>query len=349
MKIWIDFENTPHIPFFRPIIRALEHQGHQLALTARDAYQTCEMAGFHALAYQRIGRHYGGHLTAKAWGLMVRSAQLTRFARRERPGLALNLGSRSQNLAAKLLGIPVAEIMDYEHTAESRLLAPRWILTPEAVSTALYGNQPAPRVRTYQGIKEDVYVPDFQPDEALLDQLGLRDAGIVVTARPPATEAHYHNPAADPLFARFIERALAFPGVKTVLLPRNPRQQETLRERYPHWFAGPNLVVPQGVVDGLNLIWHSDLVVSGGGTMNREAAAMGVPVYSVFRGPTGAVDRLLCDQHRLVMVQTPDEVDQIRITPRPKAHLPNRQPSAALTDILTHLNTIIDSLDRPAA
>lgn len=345
MKIWIDLENTPHIPFFRPIIRELQRQGHQVVLTARDAYQTCEIAGFHALDYQPIGRHYGASLTAKVWGLMTRSRQLIGFARREKPGLALNLGSRSQNLAARLLGIPVAEIMDYEHTAESRLLAARWLLAPTVVRASLPHGKSGDRIRTYQGIKEDVYAPDFQTDEAILDQLGLRAAEVVVTARPPATEAHYHNPEAELLFQRFIERALASEGVCIVLLPRNSRQNAELRRRHPQWFGTPRLVVPQGVVDGLNLIWHSDLVVSGGGTMNREAAALGVPVYSVFRGPIGAVDRLLCDQHRLVLITNPEDVDQkIRLERRTQGRLPNTPASTALSDILRHLSDIISSL-----
>jgi predicted glycosyltransferase len=350
IKIWIDLENTPHIPFFRPIIRELRNQGHQVVLTARDGYQTCEMAGFHALDYHKIGRHYGRHLTAKVCGLLVRSGQLLRFARHEKPALALNLGSRSQNLAAKLMGIPVVEIMDYEHTAEPSLLESRWCLTPEVVHAAIYAGNPSTRILTYAGIKEDVYVPDFRPDTSILDLLGLRDAMVVVTVRPAATEAHYHNPAAEALFVRLMERVLASPGVKAVLLPRNKRQERDLRTQYPHWFEGTKVVVPPAVVDGLNLIWHSDLIVSGGGTMNREAAAMGVPVYSVFRGRSGAVDRHLCEQGRLVLIETLADVDhKIRLEPRAKHALPAANRSAALTDILKHLNTIIASLPRNAA
>jgi uncharacterized protein len=347
IKVWIDLENTPHIPFFQPIIRELQKQGHQVVLTARDCYQTCEMAGFHALEYQKIGRHHGRHLIAKVWGLLARGALLVRFARHQKPCLALNLGSRSQNLAAKLLGIPVVEIMDYEHTAEAAILKSHWYLTPTAVFDAVHGGKPTPRIRTYAGIKEDVYVPDFKPDESILDQLGLRGAEILVTARPPATEAHYHNPEAEKLFARFMRRALGCPGVKMVLLPRNSRQEAELREQNPQWFTNPNLVVPDRVIDGLNLMWHSDLVVSGGGTMNREAAALGVPVYSVFRGPTGAVDRQLSEQHRLILIETAADVDhKIHLTPRTKSRLPDITVPGALTDILSHLGEIIASLVR---
>ncbi len=344
-KIWIDLENTPHIPFFRPILRELRKQGHQVVLTARDGYQTCEMAGFHSMDYQRIGRHYGKNLLAKVAGLGVRAGQLLAFARRERPHLALNLGSRSQNLACRLARIPVVEIMDYEHTAESALFESRWFLTPEVVRASVYAGDRSGRIRSYRGIKEDVYVPDFSPDPSILTELGLEDAEVVVTVRPSATEAHYHNPEAEILFVRLMERAIATPGVRTVLLPRNGRQEDELRQRYPHWFEGGKTVVPGTVVDGLNLIWHSDLVVSGGGTMNREAAALSVPVYSIFRGRMGAVDRHLCVQGRLVLIESPEDVDRkILLEPRVKGPLPGAGRSPALADILGHLDTILASL-----
>jgi predicted glycosyltransferase len=344
-KIWIDLENTPHIPFFRPIVRELQRRGHQVVLTARDAYQTCEIAKFHGIEFQRIGRHRGKNLAAKAVGLVTRSGQLYGYARDEKPQLALNLGSRSQNVAAKLLGIPVVEIMDYEHTAEPRLLASRWYFMPEVVQAAVAERKNDSRVRAYRGIKEDVYVPDFVPDLEILDLLDLRGAKVVMTVRPSATEAHYHNPEAEELFDRVMERALAISGVKVVLLPRNKRQETHLRGAHPDWFVSPQVIVPPQVVDGLNLIWHSDLVVSGGGTMNREAAAMGVPVYSIFRGRTGAVDKSLADQGRLVFITSAADVEsKIQIEPRPIRSLPDPRRSDALADILGHLDKVLSSL-----
>lgn len=193
-------------------------------------------------------------------------------------------------------------------------------------------------------------MPDFRRDESIIGQLGLREADVVVTVRPAATEAHYHNRDAEDLFVRLMERVLASPGAMAVLLPRNQRQECELRAQYPHWFVGTKVVVPTGVVDGLNLIWYSDLVVSGGGTMNREATAMAVPVYSIFRGRCGAVDRHLSDQGRLVLIETIDDVDhKILLVPRTKLALPAAHRSAALTDILRHLNSIISSLHQGAA
>ncbi len=344
IKIWIDLENTPHIPFFGPIVRELRKRGHRVVITARDGYQTCELAEFHGMHFQRIGRHYGKRLISKAMGLLVRGGQLALFARHEKPRLAINLGSRTQNLAARLLGIPVAEIMDYEHTVEPAWLESRWYFMPEAVHQSGTPAGESDRIRTYRGLKEDVYVPDFTPDASIRNQLRLDLADIVVTVRPSATEAHYHNPESEALFVRLMERALATPKVRIVLLPRNARQDASLRNQHPEWFQSGKVVVPSQVVDGLNLIWHSDLVVSGGGTMNREAAAMGVPVYSIFRGRLGAVDRKLCEESRLVLIETAEDVDRkIRLEPRQARDLPPSSSSHALTDILTQLDEIIAS------
>jgi predicted glycosyltransferase len=346
-KIWIDLENTPHIPFFLPIIRNLREQGHEVRVTARDAYQTCEMAEFHTMPYLRIGHHYGGHLVSKVWGLLIRGLQLVSYARRECPDLALNLGSRSQNLAAKILAIPVVEIMDYEHTAESPLLRSRWYLKPDVVNPAEANRADSDRIRIYHGLKEDVYVPDFEPDDSILDELGLRDAVTIVTIRPPATQAHYHNPESEVLLERLMDRLVRTPGVRAVLLPRDRQQKSELYSRHPGWFANRRVVIPEHVVHGLNLIWHSDLIVGGGGTMNREAAALGVPVYSIYRGKIGAVDRNLANHGRLALIETPEDVDRkIRIVPRSRGGLPGSRSSLAFVEILSHLHSIIDSLRR---
>lgn len=344
-KIWIDLENTPHVPFFLPIVRALRKQGHEVSITARDCYQTCQMADFKSLDYKRIGRHYGRHLIFKILGVISRGLQLLPHAFKTKPDLVLNLGSRSQNLAAKIMGIPVVEIMDYEHTAETPLLLSRWYLIPDVVSRDRYEEHSPKRVFPYHGLKEDVYVTGFKPDDAILDQLELRLSKAVVTVRPAAGDAHYHNHESDDLFVHLINRIIATPDIKAVLLPRNTAQEKHLRASYPQWFDSSKVVIPNTIVDGLNLIWHSDLVVSGGGTMNRESAAMGVPVYSIFRGRIGAVDRWLCDHNRLVLIESAADADsKIRLEPRTRHRHDEATESRAFADIISHLNAIIDSL-----
>jgi predicted glycosyltransferase len=215
---------------------------------------------------------------------------------------------------------------------------------PEVVVKSSRGRR-TPRLLTYSGIKEDVYVPDFHADSTIFQELGLSEENIIVTVRPPATEAHYHNPEAEILFERFMELAFESSGVQVVLLPRNKRQDANIRSRWPHWFGGSGKVlIPKGVVNGLNLLWASDLVVSGGGTMNREAAAMGVPVYSIFRGTIGAVDRQLQAEGRLILIERPGEIaSRIELKRRPKDANQSFVTRMALTDIVGHIERILSS------
>ena len=317
-KIWIDLDNTPHVPFFKPIIRELEKAGHQVLLTARDAFQVTGLADRVGLSYRCVGKHYGKNPFMKVFGISVRAAQLMPLVLRHRPDLAMSHGSRAQILVANFLRIPSVLICDYEFAKPFPLSRPTWEFVPEAVSSVFLSA--SNHVKKYPGIKEDVYVPDFEPDAGILKELGLSPEAIIATVRPPATEAHYHNPESEVLFEHFMHRLTRTPGVVGVLLPRNKKQEEDLRRKWPAWFQGGKVIVPGHAVDGLNLLWHSDLVVSGGGTMNREAAALGVPVYSIFRGKIGAVDHVLSQQQRLILIESVEDVDRkIALTRRQKA------------------------------
>lgn len=341
-KVWIDLDNTPHVPFFKPIIRELELRGYPTVVSARDAFQVCDLAAEMGLSCRPIGRHYGRNRVLKVLGLGWRTLQLFPFFLRQRPVLALSHGSRSQILLGNLLRVPTVMVMDYEHAETPWLLRPRWEIVPEVLrEQSLHCRHPE-RIRFYRGIKEDVYAGDLSPDPRLMETLGVADARVLATVRPPATEAHYHNPESEVLFEAFMQRATSTVGVKVVLLPRNKNQETQVRARFPGWFEGGKTVVPRGAVDGLNLLWHSDLVVSGGGTMNREAAALGVPVYSIFRGKLGAVDRHLQCEGRLSLVDSVEAVHRtIRLEPRPKAGTPQNRPRPALQDILGHVEQIL--------
>ena len=162
--------------------------------------------------------------------------------------------------------------------------------------------------------------PNFVPDPSILKELGLSADHLIVTVRPPANEAHYHNPEADRLFEEVMEHFGAMEKTTLVILPRNEHQAETIRAKWPQPVESRKAIIPDHVVDGLNLMWHSDLVISGGGTMNREAAALGVPVYSIFRGTIGAVDHYLAEQGRLILLESPADVQtKIRAERRDKS------------------------------
>jgi predicted glycosyltransferase len=254
-----------------------------------------------------VGGHWGKNRALKALGTLGRAARLLPLARKEKPNLAISIVSRGQLLACKALRIPTIVTFDYEFVMKMQFLRPDWIIVPEVVSDSGAGVAKKGIFR-YPGLKEDVYVPRFNPDGALKKQLGIGKSDLVVTVRPPASEAHYHNPESDTLLSAALHFLMAQPDVSVVLLPRNGQQSETLQKEWGDSIAKGKIIIPGHVTDGLNLIWHSDLVISGGGTMNREAAALGVPVYSIFRGRIGAVDRNLADNGRLVLLESVGDI-----------------------------------------
>lgn len=347
--IWIDLDNSPHVPFFKPIVEQLRARGYHLTLTARDAFQVTDLTRLHAMPCITVGRHFGKNKVMKVCGLLIRTLQLLPLVWRQRPALAVSHGSRTQMLAARLLGIPCIVIADYEHV--THVNSADYMLVPEIVAASV-GKPQARHLLQYPGIKEDVYAANFKPDDGLFSQLSMavpKADDILVTVRPPATEAHYHNPASDTLFDAVIELLAHSNSTRIVLLPRNDRQARDITQRWPHLLAQGKIVLPHQAVDGLNLVWHSDLVISGGGTMNREAAALGVPVYSIFKGPIGAVDRYLADHGRLVLINdSADAAARIVLekrrhdypTPQTRCHHPTPRPSA--------LTSIVDQIARVA-
>lgn len=306
-KIWIDLDNSPHVPFFRPIIEELTGLGYGLLVTVRDAFQVCDLAESLPVPYLKIGHHYGKNKFLKVAGLLIRSAQLTPAVLKEKPDLAVSHGSRSQLLLARILGIHSIVIMDYEHAEQ--LLYPDWVFMPEVIrDEEMHLNGKNVKVLRYPGLKEDVYAPSFRPDPKILQGLGVEEDEIVVTIRPPATEAHYHNPESEQLFDAVVDLLGGCQKARMVILPRNKRQDGQIKARWPSLYDSGKIIIPAKALDGLNLIWHSDLVISGGGTMNREAAALGVPVYSIFRGKLGAVDRNLSMNGRLILLKSVEDV-----------------------------------------
>jgi predicted glycosyltransferase len=272
-KIWIDLDNTPHIPFFDPVIRELKGRGYSIILTARDCYQVCGLANLFHLDCSVIGRHYGKNRYMKILGVLMRSCQLW------------------------LSGVPTVVAIDYEHGQQLPLFRADAYMVPEVL--AARNPWPPDRVRAYPGIKEDVYVPSFNPDPSILSDLQIDPAAILMTVRPPATEAHYHNPDSEQLFAEVLEYFGAMGGIVMVLLPRSRGQAEDIRRKWSGLLASKKVIIPEQVVDGLNLMWHSDFVVS------------------IFKGSIGAVDRYLEEKGRLILLDTPQDVrEKIRLVKR---------------------------------
>jgi predicted glycosyltransferase len=295
VRVWVDLTNSPHVLALRPVIEILRADGHEVEVTARDFAQTLELCDRFGIEHTAIGRHRGGRVAAKALGLASRSAALWRWARRRpRFDLALGHGSNDVMVAAAALRVPATTTFDYEwatvqHNVNCRLAAA--VVVPEAIPPERLDRYGARgKLRRYPGLKEEYYLADFEPDEAVLAELGLeRDRPLVVVRTPPAVSL-YHR-FENPLFAAVLERVAA-DDVEAVVLPRTPEQRAELAS------AG-GLVVPEHAIDAQSLIAHADLVISAGGTMNREAVALGTPVYTTFEGKLGGVDEWLVREGRL--------------------------------------------------
>ena len=297
-------------------------------MTARDFAQTLGLCERFGIACTPIGRHRGAGVGAKAVGLAARSRELARWARGRGFELALGHGSNDVTIAAALLRIPSATMFDYEwatvqHNINCRLA--RAVVVPDAIPPQrLYRYGARGKIRSFPGLKEEYYLADFEPDPAVLGELGLDRADPIVVVRTPPAVSLYHRFEND-LFAQVLERLR---GAQTVVLPRTDAQREGLLR------AG-GLIVPERAIDAQSLVAFADLVVSAGGTMNREAVALGTPVYTVFEGRMGAVDERLIADGRLRRL---DDAGGIQLVKRAAAATGSadrvRRDPAVLVDLL---------------
>lgn len=275
----------------RPLIERLSERGYEVAITTRAYGQTEELVGHLGLPYVTVGEHGGAAAAGKIRALGSRSARLWRWAGRELPNLALAHGSVDIAVVSRARGIPLVQMNDYEHAGRQRRIAFRasaLVMAPDAIPVEAMERAGARRERLYRypGLKEDYYLADFTPDRAVLDELGVDRELRLVVLRPPPETSEYHRD--NPLYESLLDRLATEPGVRTVVIPRTKEQGASALAR-----RSEALVVPGRAIDAQSLIAFADLVVSAGGTMNREAVALGTPVYTIFAGKQGAVDAQL--------------------------------------------------------
>lgn len=297
MRIWLDLGHPADVLFFRPLINLMIEKGHDVKITTRDFAETLGLMNMLGIEYEIIGRHGGGNLLKKGMNLMNRSLAMMWWKYGQGSDVAASLNQYAQCVAAFMAGIPSVTTMDYEYQPANHLsfrLARR-VIVPEFFpedALRLYGASPR-KVRRYPGLKEEVYLSCFEPDPAFLDNLKLDNGKIIVTVRPPATFALYHR-FENPVFSELMDWLGDQSDVLIVFLPRTDHQRDLfLKKNYR------NVFIPPQALDGPNLLFHSDLVVSAGGTMNREAAVLGTPVYTVFAGRIPAVDKHLIGTGRM--------------------------------------------------
>ena len=309
----MDITAPAHVLVFRPLIQLLHERGDEVEVTAREYAQTVQLLELHGIEAELIGRHGGRSRLGKLGTMATRMAGLHRWARGRHFDAALAHGSHHLTLTARALGIPSSTTFDYEFATLQHQLgcrAANLVVVPDSIPPARlerYGVRP-PKLRQYPGLKEEYYLGDFEPDPGVLEPLGLDRDGdrVLVVVRTPPDIALYHR-GSNQLFSQVLDDLGRRGEIQAVVLPRTPEQRDFVRG-----LDLPSVVVPDRAVDAQSLIALSDLVVSAGGTMNREAVALGVPVYTTFAGRLGGVDEALIREGRLRPLTDPRALELVR-------------------------------------
>jgi predicted glycosyltransferase len=308
MKVWIDMTASAHVLVFRPLIRIMEERGDDVQITARDYAQTLQLLELHGLQAEVIGRHGGRSRVQKARQMTHRLGALKKWAKGRGFDIALAHGSHELTLTARRLGIPSSTTFDYEFATLQHQLGCRAatkVVVPEAIPPERlrpYGVKP-PKLLQYPGLKEEYYLSDFEPDRLLLDRFAIDTSNVLVILRPPPDVSLYHRQS-NPLFPMTLDHLGRLENVHAFVLPRTEEQRE-----YVRGLNLPSVILPEQAVDAQSLIALADVVVSAGGTMNREAAALGVPVYTTYGGRLGGVDEELIREGRLKPLTDPRALD----------------------------------------
>jgi hypothetical protein len=307
MRVWIDCTAAAHPLVLRPIAERLEAAGHEVEWTARQYGQLVGILERLGIEHTVVGAHGGARAAGKVRALLGRSFRLWRWARGREFDLAIAHGSVDIALVCRARRIPLVQTNDYEHAGRQRRIAfrgARVVLAPDAIPVEAMERAGArtERLFRYPGLKEDYYLADFEPDRAVLGELGIDADRVIVVMRPPPETSEYH--ADNPLYEGVIDRLAGVRDAVTVVIPRTEDQGRRLLAR-----GAPSLVVPDRAIDAQSLIAFADLVVSAGGTMNREAVALGTPVYTIFTGRMGAVDERLIAEGRLRPLSEPSAIE----------------------------------------
>jgi uncharacterized protein len=337
MRTWIDMTASAHVLVFRPLIEIMRKRGDEVEITARDYAQTLQLLELHGLTAEVVGRHGGRSRVQKARQMTHRLAALKKWAKGRDFDVALAHGSHELTMTARRLGIPSSTTFDYEFATLQHQLGCRAatkVVVPEAIPPERlrpYGVKP-PKLVQYPGLKEEYYLADFEPDRSLLDRFHVDRERVLVVLRPPPDVSLYHRHS-NPLFPMTLDHLGRLENVHAFVLPRTEEQREYVRK-----LDLPSVILPEQAVDAQSLIALADVVVSAGGTMNREAAALGVPVYTTYGGRLGGVDEDLIRQGRLKPLTDPRALDLYKRAAGPAGDRVRRDPTLMLDLLLSAMS-----------
>jgi predicted glycosyltransferase len=330
MRVWFDLTNTAHVFVLRPLAELLEARGHEVTLTARPLSHTLDALDDWGHPYTALGHHGGASRLGKARAAASRTVKLLRFARSRRFDCALAHGSTDLPITCRLRGIPSTAMLDYEWAVLQHRISCRFAsraLAPDAIPLERLANLWArpPKLVRYPGLKEEYYLNDFEPNPSVLDELGIDRERLLCVVRTAPSYALYLGGSENALLPRLLRHLGKQDQLQTVVMARTPEQAQLISE-----LRLENMIVPGRAVDGRSLIAYADLIVSAGGTMNREAAVLGTPAWTIFEGKMGAIDEMLIAQGRLHTLRDVDEIELKRKAPDAYRQRKRRDPAELL-------------------
>jgi hypothetical protein len=344
--LWFDLDNSPHVPLFRPILSELDRRGRTYTVTARDFAQTRELLALWNIPHQLIGGHGGRDRLKKLTNLLQRSGALRNALAGKEIDAAISHGSRTQVVAAWRKRVPAIVMLDYEYT-EARIFntLAKKLLMPAAIPDERLRKAGfnLRKVVRYNGFKEEIYLESFVPQPDFRHEIGIDKNTILISIRPPSTTGNYHDERSERLFRDCLERFSSVPGTHCLVVNRTAAEERLVP---PELRNNTKVTLLTKPVDGLQLLWHSDLVLSGGGTMNREAALLGTPTYSIFTGQKPFLDEYLQSQGRLLFIDIPEQIRSIPVVKRdiPSVFTPQQKGMASgVTDLLLDIVNLLQS------
>ncbi|MBL7975942.1 MAG: DUF354 domain-containing protein [Candidatus Kapabacteria bacterium] len=342
MRIWIDIDNSPHVPFFTPLIAAWQARGDSVLITSRKYAQTRELLTNAGFPFTEVGEHAGASKVKKVLNLIQRSLQLRSVIKTFKPDVAVSHGSRALSVTSKMIGLPNVLFFDYEWTEMSIFKRCATVLScPEVLPSNVLqqAHIPLQKIIRYNGFKEELYLPSFVPDASFRSSLNIPDDKVFVTIRPSSMTSNYHDSRSEEILVQLIKRFVHQPQAIGLITPRTEVDKQ-LAERVIEQEHITNVRIATTALPGMQLLYWSDLVVSGGGTMNREAALLGTPTVSMFTGKRPAIDEYLSSQGKLRFIESPAQVADIPFTKH--SHNPNYRYTN--NGLVPQLMEIVDSV-----
>lgn len=340
MKIWFDLDNSPHVPFFKPIFDELQNKNISFEITARDFAQTFELLRLWNIRYHAIGTYGGKNKLMKVLNLFQRSSQVKKFARNKKFSLAVSHGSRAQVVAASRLKIKSVVTFDYEW-GESKIFNhfATNILMPAVIPDSRLKDAGfnLKKIIRYNGLKEELYLPNFVPENCFRNKLNVPQEKILITIRTPGMTGNYHNPKSEILLTAILKKIMGDTDCYALIVSRTKTDKDFVQKLIND---SGNIFFLDEVVDGLQLLYASDVFISGGGTMNRESALLGTKTFSIFTAKKGCIDEWLSEKGLLTFVSTQGEAQKITFSKseNKKMYPVNKNLCREITDILLGLS-----------